>query len=368
MLRPKWNYNFSIITSDLKEYYYDELLEYEDILPNMSLDEVFSDFKNPFHIISFPSLERKNILLYCLLGHEIGHLIARKYINESEFLKQTKDDITRIALNKLSIKEMDSIPLFREVFITEEMKIATTAWKRALEELLSDIVGAFLFGPASLFSTFEFSMQFTMDQLPGEMNNYYPPWRLRLRKIQEIIEHPDHFLPLPNKFKFLDSTVKKVSSRYELIKEFTGNDTDLKVINGSPLLSIVYREVDKSFITIKDKIYNELHELEMVITPDLLYKKLPYLVERIDFEIPPNAYEPSINDREPSKLVEIINASWFHKLSWKDDIFSVEGEFNKNMISVRDKMNRLTLKAVEFAELEGKYRDEYGKPSPYEIK
>ncbi len=366
MLRPKWNYNFSIITSDLTKLYYDELEEYSDILPDKSLDEVFSDFKNPFHIVSFPSLERKNILLYCLLGHEIGHLIARKYVDESEFLKNIKDDITKITLGKLSLKEKE-LPLFKEVLITEEMKVATTAWKRALEELLSDIVGALLFGPATLFSTFEFSMQFTMDQLPSDINNYYPPWRLRLRKIQEILEHTNNFFPLSNKWKFSDNLLKKVNSRYEVIKAFTSSQSDSDAINKNSVLEIVYREVEKSFINKKEKIYEELISLDMVITPDLLYAKLPHFVERLDFEIPPNAYEPSINDREPAKLVEIINASWFHKISWEDAIFTGEGTFNKDMVNKRDKMNRLTLKAIEFAELEEKYRYEYGKPSPYEI-
>ncbi len=266
----------------------------------------------------------------------------------------------------MSLKEKE-LPLFKEVLITEEMKVATTAWKRALEELLSDIVGALLFGPATLFSTFEFSMQFTMDQLPSDINNYYPPWRLRLRKIQDILERTNKFFPLSNKWKFSDTLLKKVNSRYEVIKAFTSSLSDSVAINKNAVLEIVYREVEKSFIKTKEKIYEELISLNMVITPDLLYEKLHHLVERLDFEIPPNAYEPSINDREPAKLVEIINASWFHKISWEDAIFTDEGTFNKDMVNKRDKMNRLTLKAIEFAELEEKYRYEYGKPSPYEI-
>jgi len=59
--------------------------------------------------------------------------------------------------------------------------------------------------------------------------------------------------------------------------------------------------------------------------------------------------------------VEIINAAWFHKISWEDDIFDKKGFFNDKICKKRDIMNRLTLKAIEYADLEKGFRDYYAK-------
>jgi hypothetical protein len=58
MFRPQWKYNYSIVTDDLRKYYKLNMYEFEDIV-DRPLEEVFTDFRKPFHIISFPSIERK---------------------------------------------------------------------------------------------------------------------------------------------------------------------------------------------------------------------------------------------------------------------------------------------------------------------
>ncbi|MDP3048834.1 MAG: hypothetical protein Q8N12_05310 [Thermodesulfovibrionales bacterium] len=245
MLRPQWKYNYSVVTTDIRQKYLDDLSEYEDFLPNVSIsDEVLKDFKKPFHIVAFPSIERKTILLHCLLGHEIGHLISGKYFQRPRIGQFLTDIRKKIA--EMLTKSGSTTP---DIFtLQQESERAYIAWIRGLEEILSDMVGALLFGPAVLFSSLEMAIQDELDWMPNPKNSFYPPWRFRLREIQKVIEVPSH---------------------------------------------------------------------------------------------------------------------WFHKISWEDQIFKTDGSFNEDICKKRDIMNRLTLKAIEYADIEEKYRNEVGNPAHY---
>lgn len=99
MFKPQWEYNYTIDTSDLREIYRKVLSEYKNDVTDghEELNSVFEHMKDPFHIISFPFLERKNVLLHSLIGHEIGHLISEDFIAErarkGEFLLNNADRI-----------------------------------------------------------------------------------------------------------------------------------------------------------------------------------------------------------------------------------------------------------------------------------
>lgn len=349
MLRPQWKYNYSVVTTDIRQKYLDDLSEYEDFLPN---DKVFKDFKKPFHIVAFPSIERKTILLHCLLGHEIGHLISNKYFQQPRIGQFLTDIRKKIA--EILTRSGDATP---DIFtLQQESERARIAWIRGLEEILSDIVGALLFGPAVLFSSLEMAIQDELDWMPNPKNSFYPPWRFRLREIQKIIEDPSQeFFPLPKSIF--------ISEKFELIKNITGNTKDRETIEKDEVLKIVYAEIDKDIIEAK-KVFSEELKEKTVKSQDL-YKRLHHLIKRLDNGIPPNAFENSINDREPASMVEIINAAWFHKISWEDQIFKTDGSFNEDICKKRDIMNRLTLKAIEYADIEEKYRNEVGKPAHY---
>lgn len=83
MFRPKWEYNYTIITTNLYDYYSNILARYKKYVSEQRLEEdILSPLNKSFYIISFPSIERKNILLHCLFGHEIGHLAAKEYFTK----------------------------------------------------------------------------------------------------------------------------------------------------------------------------------------------------------------------------------------------------------------------------------------------
>ena len=363
MFRPKWEYNYTIITTNLYDYYLNTLSRYKIYASEKSLTDVLSPLKKSFYIVSFPTIERKNILLHCLLGHEIGHLVAKEYFTlqprNQKLLQSIRDKVATIINNKYIEDKFPNVP---PLFIPqlaqqtrqEEIKKATKIWQKGLEEILSDIIGSFLFGPAVLFSTLEIALQDLngLDNLPDEGNNYYPPWRMRLRNIFEVINDLELFPLQKDKFQS-ERIVNSVTQRFNLIKDIIGRESDKEVIESNDIVKIAYEEIEKDIIKAKEIYTDRLKDL--VVRPFNLYKHLSHLIERIEYGIPLNAYEKSINEREPATIVEIINAAWFHKLSWEDHLFDEKGNFNEKICEKRDRMNRLTLKALEYSDIEREY-------------
>jgi hypothetical protein len=58
-----------------------------------------------------------------------------------------------------------------------------------------------------------------------------------------------------------------------------------------------------------------------------------------------------------ASLDEIINSAWKNRLSWEAEIFDDEGNFNEKYLYERKKLNKLTLKAIEYANLTKEYND-----------
>jgi hypothetical protein len=73
------------------------------------------------------------------------------------------------------------LPIRQQIF-----DLILQARKRALEELISDLVGYFLFGAGAVFALAEVATTDIWDNLPSAQNDYYPPWRFRLREILRL--------------------------------------------------------------------------------------------------------------------------------------------------------------------------------------
>jgi len=359
MLRPQWNYNYTIYTNNLYEDYLYYLSGYQNLFPAVNFSEILAPISKSFYVVSFPSIERKNILLHCLLGHEIGHLLSKNYFTkerEEDLLKSIRDRVVAIAedLIKRELPPPLIIPQITQQYAQNTIKRTVFIWKRGLEEILADTIGSLIFGPAVLFSTLEFSLQNTdgLDTIPSEDNNYYPPWRTRLRNMVQVIKDLK-VLPLPDDKFDSKEVLINVNKRFNLIEGIVIKTLDKMEIEKNAILKIAYEEIEKDIMKAREIYKNELKQ--SAVDPSDFFKYLPHLIKRLGYGIPPNAFEKTINERRPSTVVEIINAAWFHKLSWKDQLVDENGVFKNAVCENRDRMNRLTLKALDYSDIETEY-------------
>ncbi len=298
------------------------------------------------------------------MGHEIGHLVSKAYFTEQRkqtLLQSIRDNVVSIVEKKKKDIPPLLIPSVTQQMIQNAMERTTEMWGRGLEEILSDIVGSFLFGPAILFSTLEIVLQDLdgLDKIPDGNNNFYPPWRMRLRNIFQTVKELE-LLPLAEDKFGMEKVVTKINQRFKLIENMVTETSDKEEIQKDEIAKIAYEEIEKDIPKAKEIFKDNLKSL--LVTPKNLYEHLPHLIQRIDFGIPPNAFEMSIKERKQSTIAEIINSAWFHKLAWEDHLLKEGGDFNSEILEKRSKMNRLTLKALEFSDIETDYINETKKP------
>lgn len=156
----------------------------------------------------------------------------------------------------------------------------------------------------------------------------------------------------------MEKVVSNVNLRFRLIENIVNETPDRERIQKDEIAKIAYDEIEKDISAAKEIFKGELKSKSLLVTPGNLYEHLPHLIERIDFGIPPNAFEKSIRERKQSTIAEMINSAWFHKLAWKDPLFKEGGDFNFEILEKRSRMNRLTLKALEYSDIETDYINE----------
>lgn len=358
MLRAMWHYNYAFHLQDQRIFFHRVLAEHEDYVPAIDLDnEVLCDMRRPFHIISFPSLEQKHILLHSLLGHEVGHLLVERFltdIREAAFASSTKAEIEAV-----TDRQVAEIPasygvevrkFFRDQLLSQNTRTALTLWRRALEEILSDLCGACLFGPATLFATLEMAMQAGYDVPPSAATQYYPPWRMRLRHVMNLLETQGGWFPIPvTLFQDDGNRAAKVERRVSLIRDLVSDRRDEAALRMDPLATIAYREAESH---LRSGITFLLESCGLAAARPVatrLYEALPVLISRLDQSVPPNAFESTIADTRVATFVEILNASWYHRVS-----VDTTGDLTE-AAETRNRLNNLALKAIEYSQLATDY-------------
>jgi len=193
---PQWEFNFTYL--DLKK----ELRKALFILTKEEDKKFFEDTKQ-IAIISFPALERDNILALVVLGHELAHYfdkdpdIASDPNSPDKMISESKKviDITRQSLPQHKIddwinecKELDPPPkslppsfvdIFYKSRIDSELEYRIPCW---LRELTADISAARFFGIG-----FYLSMKELLQLIVTPLSSLYPPNSKRLAEIAKEI-------------------------------------------------------------------------------------------------------------------------------------------------------------------------------------
>lgn len=363
MLRGMWRYNYSFHTNNQADLYRFYLREYAEYVPDTNIEtDVLQEMQRPFHLISFPLLEQKHILLHCLLGHEIGHLLAADFITneaEAKLIEKVKDQLEGLVDEQMagfpSTAPDDLRRGVRERFLAQYIERFVIVWRRGMKELLSDAAAVLLFGPAALLAMLDLAMQEPMDSVPSEEGNYYPPWRMRLRYAYRILSDQGGWFPIPSQiFEGDVDRVERVNRRIAWIKDVVSGDADQKAIQSDAVAALSYEWIGQSMPVGIAYLLDERGLRDQRPSPDRMYGRLPILVERLDTKVPPNAIETTLGDSSTATFAEILNAAWFQKVA-RPAFDQDSDSFLPDAVDERNLMNNLTLKAIEFATLANDY-------------
>jgi len=330
LFRPQWHFNYSVITEDLISYLKETLyIFFPDDSGN--INTIFTNEK--IHIFSFPFLEKTNVLLNSIIGHEIGHFYHKKW-EQKDYCHFKEEQ------NKVLKKYYDN--LSPENFIdsynsTEEgMKILNGIYR----EIISDIYGYFLFGPSMIFSLFDLSEFESKQMLPSKENRYYPSTKYRIRILMDYLFKND--TDVNNLLAEETECSKYLKKIIDEINDYLNKEDDLLSYNSERKMELelfvsslpdIVKKIKKSISKNYLK-YNNTHRLF-----DNLGKSLP--INELSYE--------------PIEIMQIIFTGWIYFKKINDKYIGDEYVVNYQILM------RLLLKSLHSSFINKKYKDKDSK-------
>lgn len=342
LLRVQATYNFEVF--EVFENY-KEMLSH--LLEQTEIDQIFGSTR--LLIISMPEIENASVLLQPTIGHELGHRIADQLLDnedQTELLHSIEERIgdLRWANSRIGdLPELFQIPTRQHVFDT-----ILQARRRALEELVSDLVGFQLFGPSALFSVEYIAATDTWDGVPSEDYDFYPPWRYRLRELLAFAGVPE----LTGAIARLEGeepvpAIREAAiGRLRTLEAIAGEDTDKSAIEDDELLRRAYTDVEAALRNSRQHVSEALgpsaYGLESFV------REVGRLLERLALGVPPDEVDGTTPDFRSA-----IAAGWLYRVSYLPLPFSADGTWTAECDRA---INRLVEKAIESIELKRGFR------------
>jgi len=188
IIRPQWSYNYSLVGEFVAHYQtsvqsmaWIPARKWEDGLAAIQLTD------NKIYCIAFPRVGRLDALLHANWGHELGHIIAARWVHAKfgQIWNGVEDGVKKRIGESIRKSLPASIEeeLFKDLIVEQSISdMANTTMEVArhgLTELICDAIGVHLLGPGALAACLEFSAGLSLDENPLQCRNY-PPWRYRL--------------------------------------------------------------------------------------------------------------------------------------------------------------------------------------------
>lgn len=303
----------------------------------------------PYFVILLPLLHRINILWHTLIGHELFHPRCYEFIDKynQEILTEIRDAVSE--KSKELLPEEGTENLFSETekksLIVDVSEVIHFAWRRALEELLSDMACVEIFGPAGLLAMNAFSACSVKNTIPEPANNFYPSWQYRLEIVWKNFIDEDILDTLCSSIKNKE-IAQSFRSETERIKSLVDKKEGDKLVKSHKHAKIAYSEIDKvlpeAVAFVKNTIPSDIGKW---YDADVL-EHIPELVERLENGIPPNEIILEIDEEnekyktKPATLSGIIIAGWIYETYWQE-------KFQGDNLMPYNTVSRLLLKACE---------------------
>lgn len=287
IVRPQAQYNYSIF--DLQKLLCSLVETYVPHSRQATFDEHLS---TPLKLISFPRIERDNVLAHAIFGHELGHPLASEFLELEEQKEAYKVD--QSAVQQKIVAFVDSIPAAAGADATKKFEYQTLVFKnvlqirkRAMEELVSDAVGILIFGPSAFFAMFELLWGASWDAPPVQ-SEWYPPSRMRIRLMLRLMDDLKILDDLwlikgeVNVGAYVDATRGFVEQARELVKDHSDEDA----INGDMVLKIAYDWMNTSLADAIRFAQDRTGSMSFRVQPAV--EQLSSLIRRLELGIPPN--------------------------------------------------------------------------------
>jgi len=320
IIRPKWGFNYAIFGEFVGNYH--AMIKNLEWIPTKEwLDEIDDTINLEIYAVSFPRIGRLNCLYHVNWGHEVGHILARRWL-KSNFPPLWREKQTKIAKALTEHVKANPPPVTSDILddfikqtVFDSLKTTMSLFRHGLEELLCDAVAVHLFGPAALAAACEFSARYYPDINPLGQSEY-PPWRYRLRHMLDACEND-----LERCEEALDGDKKSLADRLTPYvtwlrdtNRFVESDDDQQAVDRHILTKLAYDLIETVWADARDDVLRSLPE--DVSAPYQLCDRLDTieeLVGKLDANIPPNEVG-SWPETQPSLFEDILNAGWAFKM------------------------------------------------------
>lgn len=337
---PQASYNFSIsrVLPLLRE-------AVDALLSEQEKDYVFAGFQGHLNIVSFPRIDRDNVLMDAVFGHELGHPIADEFLAQERTnikfatrLKQIQQQLPKLFAAEFAIHKQPLQRLSLERKLTQAI---LEVRRRGLQELISDQVSVFLFGPSALFAGYDVFIGTALDALPTSAHSFYPPTRLRLRTMLLACNRGGYIEKIRQQS---DGGVRRAADEFlSNLEQIVNSQDDVTTLNGDAICRTAYDWLRDSL--------NEAEEFAIARLNDCVFdcqsieRELPDLLRRIEFWIPPNEtgsypFTTTVDWRSS------ILAGWLFKIKRMHEAEEIGDPFG---MEENDRLQRLVMNAIESA-------------------
>lgn len=300
-----------------------------------------------FFILYLPQIHRANSFLHLLIGHELFHPLLNSHLTI-----QASTVLPKIRQGCIDIYKAKGLPndVFKNQRLDQLIQYVTEVWIRALTEVMCDLGSAMLFGPAAILSISAFALSQSLDERPSSQGQFYPPLRLRLRKILEFAFEHDEFksaltsLSSDLRAIHFEADVQRLDLALDDIRQLAAPSTDMQQINSDPLLKLAYDCLQDSLADAWRFVRQKGTAIDDRWTQTVA--QVPQLLTGFELLMPPGEFrEQTERIGKPSQISAIANAAWIFQLR-AESLPSAD-----ERIAAFKRTCRLMLKAFEDSEL-----------------
>lgn len=326
-----------------------------EFLPDKELDAVFAPLPD-CELVRFPRISRENVLNHAILGHELGHPIAADFLDGYETSKKYQRKVKLVAANIKKALLYQGVPagdLSQKQ--GEAFEVVATLFSRALEELISDAVAVYTFGPSAVFAFYDLFCADLLD-VPPTKPSYYPPHRYRLRLMYSYLQEQDYIVALTRRmqsraYRRVGNSVRAMLNH---LNSITTVRSDVVELRKDPFITIAY---DWARDALPDAIRDAKRRVRGFIYPsNVMKREVPALLDLLFIGVPPG---------ERGKWPNPVGVDWRSSLvaAWCMRLYLISSSRNAGdaLEKTLRELSDLALKGIEYAILRGEYHTAYPK-------